>query len=75
VDTIIFYIVWGFIFMWSLAFIWAFFRISSDTLSGMINGTFTLPGIGWSAFCAVLALIPLWIALWAWARWPGYWPG
>lgn len=67
-NAIIFYIVYGFIVVWALAWLWAFFRIASDTLVGMIDGVFTLRGLGWSAFCALLALIPLAIAALFWAH-------
>ncbi len=61
--TFVFY---GFLVIWALAWLWAFFRISSDVLVGMINGVFTLRGVGWSAFCALLALIPLFVAALLW---------
>jgi hypothetical protein len=74
-DTgLLLYIAWGFCFIWSLAFLYAFFMTSASTLNGMINGTFTLQGIGWSAFCALLALIPLWIVFWSWQNLQGYLP-
>ena len=67
-SDLMLYIFYGFIVVWSLAWLWAFFRASSDVLVGMINGAFTLKGLGWSTFCALLALIPLWIAALLWGR-------
>jgi hypothetical protein len=74
-DTIAMYIVFGFIFVWSAAWTWAFFRISSDVLVSMINGVFTLRELAWSAACALLALLPLFIALLVWARFQATFPG
>lgn len=73
-NDLILYVAYGFIVAWALAWLWAFFRISSDTLVGMIASTFTLRGIGWSAFCALLALIPLFIAALFWSRFVGVLP-
>lgn len=73
-DSVLFLIVYGFVFLWALAWLWAFFRTSSDVLMGMINGVFTLQGIGWSVFCALLGILPLCFAFWAWVRLQGYLP-
>ncbi len=73
-NNVILFIVYGFVVVWALAWLWAFFRIASDTLVGMIDGVFTLRGLGWSAFCALLALIPLFIAALFWDRFIGVLP-
>jgi hypothetical protein len=73
-DVIVFYIVYGFLVVWSVAWTWAFFRISSDVLVGMINGVFTFRETVWSAACALLALIPLFVALLFWARFQATFP-
>lgn len=75
-TTILLFIFFGFILVWSLAWVWAFFTNSSGALSGMINsGVFTLRGLGWSALCALLALIPLWIAALVWSEFNASLPG
>jgi len=73
-TSLMLFIFYGFIVLWALAWLYAFLRISSDTLVGMIQGVFTLQGIGWSAFCALLALIPLWIAALLWSEFIGVLP-
>lgn len=73
-SNLMLFIFYGFIIVWSAAWLWAFFRIASDTLVAMIQGTFTLRGLGWSAFCALLALIPLWIIALLWSEFLGVLP-
>jgi hypothetical protein len=48
-PTIMLFIFYGFIVLWSIAWLYAFMRISSDTLMGMINSVFTIKGVVWSA--------------------------
>lgn len=72
---IIFYAVHGLIVVWAFAWTWAFFRSSSDTLQSMINSVFTLKGLGWSLFCALLALLPLFIALYFLSEFQATFPG
>lgn len=70
------FIFYGFILVWSLAWLWAFFGIAASTLSGMINsGVFNLRSLGWSALCALLALIPLWLAALVWSEFNAALPG
>jgi hypothetical protein len=73
-SNLMLFLLYGFILLWALAWLWAFWRIASDTLVGMINGVFTLRGLGWSALCALLALIPLWIAALVWSEFLGVLP-
>lgn len=56
------FIVYGFVVVGALAFAWALFFAAVGVLSGMINGTFTLRGVGWWSFLVLLALIPIFIA-------------
>ena len=72
--NILFYIAYGFVILWSGAWLWAFWRIASDTLVGMINGEFTLRGLGYSAFCASLGVIPLWVICLLWSEFLGVLP-
>jgi hypothetical protein len=75
-DTIVLYFAYGFVLVFCLAFVWAFFTIASSTLSGMISsGVFNLRSLGWSALCALLALIPLWIAALVWSEFNAALPG
>lgn len=73
-TTLMLFVFYGFIILWAAAWLWAFWRISSDTLVGMINGTFTLQGLSWSAFCALMGLIPLWIIALLWSEFLGVLP-
>lgn len=73
---IILYVAYGIIVVWAIAWAWAFFRVSSDTLHGMISsGVFTLKGLGWSLLCALLALLPLFIALFFLSEFQATFPG
>lgn len=80
-DSIVFLIAYGFVALWSLAWLWAFVRVSSDELKRMMEGDathkhlFSLQGLGWSALCALIGIIPLCFMLWSWARLQGYLPG
>ncbi len=73
-TSLMLFIFYGLIVVWSAAWLWAFFRISSDTLVGMINGEFTLRGLGWSFVCALLGLIPLWVICLLWSEFLGVLP-
>jgi hypothetical protein len=64
VNNLAFYVVFGLIVAWSLAWLWALFRASSDLLYTMIiGGKFNLRDLGYSLLCALLALIPLAVVL------------
>jgi hypothetical protein len=74
-ENIIMFVAFGIIVLWAIAWLIAFVSISYTTLSGMIGSVFTLRGIGWSLFCAALALIPLFVILLLRARFEATYPG
>ncbi len=73
-TSLMLYILYGFIVLWGVAWLYAFERIASDALAGMINSTFTLKGLGWSAFCALMGLVPLFFIALVWSDFLGVLP-
>lgn len=77
-DTIVFFIVYGFIVLWMAAWVWAIWRWAADILYGL-NRTRPLNETAWliamSALYALLALIPLFVFLLFRARFEATFPG